>query len=402
MIETRDTRTSEHSLTTANILLPRLISATRLSVRPVLSRVSPISRTFAMARGKPIKQDSPESSALSDLSDVDVKAKKGRNGDKAQAKRKVATKSTPADPPSKRARTTKAKAEPKPDPLEDDTEEELDKPAAKQGKAASSSDSKPKRLSKKDKEDEQFSVESIAKHPPRSGPAGAKHKIGAHTSTSGGPEFALLKASELGANALAMFLKNQRRWESKDLEQENITRFRKMMLEKDAGGLDYGSDYILPHGSYLINLGNPDDSKREVSYKCFLDDLQRCEQLGIKLYNWHPGSTVGACTKSEALKNVAESINRAHGETKNVICVIENMAGTGNILGATWEELAEIIDGVKDKSRVGVCIDTCHAFAAGYDIRTKEKYEETIQKFDDVVGLQYLKGMHINVSTRIA
>lgn len=103
-------------------------------------------------------------------------------------------------------------------------------------------------------------------------------------------------------------------------------------------------------------------SKREVSYKCFLDDLKRCEQLGIKLYNWHPGSTVGACTKSESLKLVAESINRAHKETSTVICVIENMAGAGNILGSKWEELAEIIEGVEDKSRVGVCIDTCKCF----------------------------------------
>ncbi|KAJ9121533.1 hypothetical protein QFC22_002151 [Naganishia vaughanmartiniae] len=257
------------------------------------------------------------------------------------------------------------------------------------------------RASKANPKVDPFHPDTLAKHPPRIGTTTSvpmTHIIGAHTSTSGGPEFALVNASELGANALAMFLKNQRRWESKGFEEASVETWKRMMKTREEGGLAYNADHILPHGSYLINLGQPDITKRETSYKCFLDDLKRCEQLGIKLYNWHPGSTVGACTKSEALKNVAESINRAHKETENVICVIENMAGAGNVLGSKFEELAEIIEQVENKDRVGVCIDTCHTFAAGYDLRTKETYEKTMEDFGRIVGFQYLKGMHLNDS----
>ncbi|GHJ87855.1 hypothetical protein NliqN6_4257 [Naganishia liquefaciens] len=257
------------------------------------------------------------------------------------------------------------------------------------------------RASKSNPKPDPFHADSLARHPPRIGTSTQvpmSHIIGAHTSTSGGPEYALVNASELGANALAMFLKNQRRWESKGYEADSVACWERMMKKRVEGGLGYSPDHILPHGSYLINLGQPDATKRETSYKCFLDDLKRCEQLGIKLYNWHPGSTVGACTKSEALKNVADSINRAHKETESVVCVIENMAGAGNVLGSTFEELAEIIEHVENKDRVGVCIDTCHTFAAGYDLRTKETYEKTMSEFERIVGFKFLKGMHLNDS----
>ncbi|KAI5451430.1 DNA-(apurinic or apyrimidinic site) lyase [Naganishia albida] len=286
-------------------------------------------------------------------------------------------------------------------PTNDTKRKRTTKPAVKED-SSDAEPSKPKkpRAAKKPKVDP-FHADTLAAHPPRIGTTTSvpmTHIIGAHTSTSGGPEFALVNASELGANALAMFLKNQRRWESKGFDEASMECWKRMMKAREEGGLGYDPNYILPHGSYLINLGQPDATKRETSYKCFLDDLQRCEQLGIKLYNWHPGSTVGACTKSEALKNVADSINRAHEETTSVVCVIENMAGAGNVLGSTFEELAEIIEQVTDKDRVGVCIDTCHTFAAGYDLRTQETYEKTMDEFERIVGFKYLKGMHLNDS----
>ncbi|CAG8478328.1 5615_t:CDS:2 [Acaulospora colombiana] len=149
---------------------------------------------------------------------------------------------------------------------------------------------------------------------------------------------------------------------------------------------------------YLINLGNPDKEKREKSYEAFLEDLKRCETLGIHLYNFHPGSSVGKCTIDQSIRHIADCINRAHKETKNVVCVIENMAGSGNVVGSKFEELAKIISLVQDKSRVGVCIDTCHAFAAGYDLRTSKKYDETMTEFSHKIGFQYLRGMHLNDS----
>lgn len=161
-------------------------------------------------------------------------------------------------------------------------------------------------------------------------------------------------------------------------------------------GYDYG--HILPHGSYLVNIGNPDKEKREKSYECFLDDLQRCEQLGIGLYNFHPGSTVGECTIEESITHVAESLNRAHEATSSVVTVVENMAGSGNVLGCNFDQLAQIIAQVRDKTRVGICLDTCHLFASGYDIRTREVYDETMNEFGRRVGFQYLRGLHLNDS----
>ncbi|KAG8805331.1 hypothetical protein FRC19_007939 [Serendipita sp. 401] len=203
--------------------------------------------------------------------------------------------------------------------------------------------------------------------PPR---ASKEWKVGAHISAAGGIEQAIPNAAKIGAEAFALFLKSQRQWNSKPLSKQSIANFKSRM---DTFGYDL--KHVLPHGSYLVNLGNPDKEKREKSYECFLDDLQRCEQVGIGLYNFHPGSTVGGCTVEESIKNIADSLNRAHKATSSVVTVVENMAGAGNIIGGTFEQLAKIIDGVEDKKRVGVCLDTCHLFAAGYDIRTKEAYE---------------------------
>ncbi|RDB22943.1 putative endonuclease 4 [Hypsizygus marmoreus] len=222
---------------------------------------------------------------------------------------------------------------------------------------------------------------------------GSQWKVGAHASAAGGVENAIVNAAAIGANAFALFVKSQRKWTSPALTTTSITSFKARMEE-----YGYSSSVVLPHGSYLINLGNIDADKREKSYECFLDDLKRCELLGLELYNFHPGSTVGAATTAQSISLIAECINRAHKETNTVTTVIENMAGAGNIIGGDFAHLADIIAEVEDKTRVGVCLDTCHMFAAGYDIRTKEDWDASLEKFHSQVGLSYLRGMHLNDS----
>ncbi len=219
--------------------------------------------------------------------------------------------------------------------------------------------------------------------------------IGAHVSISGGVENAPGNAEELKAKAFGMFTKNQRQWQVKPFTQDNIDLFKKYL--KEAG---IKPDHILPHDSYLINLGHPEQEKLEKSRNALLDEMQRCEQLGLKLLNFHPGSTLGQVSEEECLQAVAESINWAIDQTENVIAVIENTAGMGNHVGYTFEHLAAIIDKVKDRSRVGVCYDTCHGFTAGYDIRTKAAFEKTFADFERIVGFKYLKGMHLNDSKK--
>ncbi|KAF9448286.1 AP endonuclease [Macrolepiota fuliginosa MF-IS2] len=218
-------------------------------------------------------------------------------------------------------------------------------------------------------------------------------KVGAHVSASGGVENAVTNAAKIGANAFALFLKSQRKWTSPALTEESIKLFKERMKEHE-----YSAEVVLPHGSYLINLGNPDQDKREKAFECFLDDLKRCELLGLKYYNFHPGSTVGNATKEESISLIAQCINRAHRETKYVVTVVENMAGAGNAIGGDFMDLHGIINEVEDKSRVGVCLDTCHTFASGYDLRTETAWNEMMTKFDEQVGLSYLRGMHLNDS----
>jgi len=218
-------------------------------------------------------------------------------------------------------------------------------------------------------------------------------KIGAHVSAAGGVENAVRNAAMVGANAFALFVKSQRKWDSAPLSAESVDAFKRRMQE-----FGYSPKHVLPHGSYLVNLGNPDEEKRQKSFNCFLDDLQRCEQLGLELYNFHPGSTVGQATKEESIALIAECINNAHKMTKYITIVIENMAGSGNVIGSQFSELKEIIDHVEEKTRVGICLDTCHAFAAGYDISTKVGWDVTLSAFDTEVGLSYLKGLHLNDS----
>ncbi len=217
--------------------------------------------------------------------------------------------------------------------------------------------------------------------------------VGAHVSASGGVFNAPINAKKIGAKAFALFTKNQRQWKAKPLDEETITKF-KVNLEK----AEILPKHVLPHDSYLINLGHPQEENREKSLDAFIDEVQRCEQLGLDRLNFHPGSHLKKISEEVCLDRIAESMNKTLQETKDVILVIENTAGQGSNLGYKFEHLAYLIDRSIDKTRVGVCIDTCHMFTAGYDIRTKEAYDKTWSDFDEIIGFEYLKGMHINDS----
>ena len=215
--------------------------------------------------------------------------------------------------------------------------------------------------------------------------------FGAHVSAAGGVENAPLHARRIGAGAFALFTKNQRQWVSAPLTAVQIEAFRSRCAE---GG--YEPFQILPHDSYLINLGHPDPEGLEKSRRAFVDEMKRCELLGLDRLNFHPGSSLREIGDEECLARIAESIDRALEATEGVTAVIENTAGQGSNLGWRFEHLAYIIDRVQDKSRVGVCIDTCHAYSAGYDLGTAEACEQTFAEFDRVVGFGYLRGMHLN------
>lgn len=217
--------------------------------------------------------------------------------------------------------------------------------------------------------------------------------IGAHVSASGGVEFAPINAHEIEANAFALFTKNQRQWTSKPLTDKNVEAFK-----SNCTRYGFRPEHILPHDSYLINLGHPEKEGLERSRAAFLDEMQRCEQLGLKLLNFHPGSHLNKISTDECLSRIAESINLALAETNEVTAVIENTAGQGSNLGYEFEHLKYIIDRVDDKSRVGVCLDTCHTFTAGYDL--VNEYDYVFNRFEEIVGFNYLRAMHINDSKK--
>ncbi len=221
----------------------------------------------------------------------------------------------------------------------------------------------------------------------------SKKFVGAHTSAAGGVFNAPLNAMEIGAKAFALFTKNQRQWAAKPLDTKTIDQFKEN-LER-SGILP---KHVLPHDSYLINLGHPELEKRDKSFNAFVDEVERCMLLGLDRLNFHPGSHLRKMEEEACLDAIAENMNRTLERTSGVSLVLENTAGQGSNLGWKFEHLAHIIDKIEDKSRVGVCIDTCHMFTAGYDIRTKEVYDATWAEFDKVVGFNYLMGMHINDS----
>lgn len=215
--------------------------------------------------------------------------------------------------------------------------------------------------------------------------------FGAHVSASGGVENAPRNAQAIGATALALFTKNQRQWSAPSLSAQQIEAFRRAMAE---GG--YTAAQVLPHDSYLINLGNPDPEALAKSRRAFLEEMERCEALGLDRLNFHPGSHLRVISEEASLDLIAESINLALVRTQGVTAVIENTAGQGSNLGYRFEQLRYLIDRIEDKSRVGVCLDTCHAFAAGYDLSSEMACDMTFDEFDRIVGFNFLRGMHLN------
>ncbi len=215
--------------------------------------------------------------------------------------------------------------------------------------------------------------------------------VGAHVSTEGGVQNAPLNEQAIGGKALALFTRNQRQWASKPLAEESIAQFK-----ENLAAVGIAPKHVMPHDSYLINVGNPGKEIRTKSIAALLDETRRCEQLGIPLINFHPGSHMREVSEEECLTLIAEAMNEILAQTVGVTLVIEGTAGQGSNVGYRFEHLASLIEQTEDKKRVGVCIDTCHIFAAGYDIRTPEVYEKTMKEFAKVVGFKYLRGMHLN------
>jgi deoxyribonuclease IV len=215
--------------------------------------------------------------------------------------------------------------------------------------------------------------------------------IGAHVSASGGVENAPSNAFKIGAKAFALFTKNQKQWKAAPLNEKSIELFK-----ENCRKYGYLPEHIMPHDGYLINPGSPDPEMLQKSREALLDEMQRCEQLGLTMLNFHPGAHLGKVSEEDCIKIIAESVNIILQKTHGVIAVIENTAGQGSSVGYKFEHLRAIIDLVDDKSRVGVCLDTCHAYAAGYDIKQEDGYVLTFREFDRIIGLPYLKGFHLN------
>lgn len=311
---------------------------------------------------------------------------------------------------------TKRKVEVEEDEDEDDDEEE-EEPPKKQTKAKASSavkaeETKPAPAAKKRKTttNKKSSEADMPPLAPRTAVASLKKAmyVGAHVSAAGGVHNAVHNAAHIGANAFALFLKSQRKWDNPPMAPEAISGFHHACKhgspkeeEKKKDGDQVAAwdatKHCVPHGSYLVNLAAAEKAKADQAYGAFLDDLKRCEQLGIRLYNFHPGNTNGL-PRAEALARIAAQLNKAHAATSTVVTLLENMAGQGNVVGTTFEDLRDIIAAVDDKARVGVCIDTCHAFAGGYDLRTPETFAATFRDFDDTVGRSYLRAFHVNDS----
>ncbi len=219
--------------------------------------------------------------------------------------------------------------------------------------------------------------------------------IGAHVSASGGVGNAILNAEAIGANAFALFTRSQRSWVSKPLQQLEVDGFKALLLDRG-----FRPDMVLPHDSYLINLGSPDEETLLKSRAAFLDEMQRAQQLGLTMLNFHPGSHLKRISEEECLDQIAAEVNLALSKTAGVTAVIENTAGQGTNLGWRFEHIARIIQGIDDKTRIGVCIDTCHTLAAGYDLTTEMGYQFTMEEFERVVGFRYLRAVHLNDSKK--
>ncbi|KAI1114384.1 xylose isomerase-like protein [Nemania sp. NC0429] len=326
---------------------------------------------------------------------------------KAKAAVSKANGASKAEPKSRVAKRKVVETSPEPD-LTSEEDEEARKPAKKQRAAPKAKDESDDSASEKRK------PAAAATKKPKAARSKAKAKledatplaertditslkkpmyIGAHVSSAGGVHNSITNTVNIGANAFALFLKSQRKWANPPITAEARDGFRNLSKTHNFEV----HRHCLPHGSYLVNLAQADREKASQAYDAFLDDLQRCESLGIKLYNFHPGNTNGDAREA-AIARIAAQLNKAHKATSTVLTVLENMAGQGNVIGSTFEDLRDIIALVDDKARVGVCIDTCHAFAAGYDLRSPEAFAATMDKFDEVVGASYLRALHLNDS----
>lgn len=219
--------------------------------------------------------------------------------------------------------------------------------------------------------------------------------IGAHVSVKGGVSNAPLEATRIGAKAFALFTGSSNRWASKPISEEEAVKFKTAC---EAGG--FSPRHILPHDNFLINLGSPDPQKLAMSRKSFLEEMQRCEQLGLTMLNFHPGSHLNQLDVDDCLDLIAESINITLDQTTGVTAVIESTAGQGSNLGFEFEQIARIIDKIEDKSRAGVCVDTCHTYSAGYDLRSEVGYDKTWSDFDRIIGGKYLRALHLNDDKR--
>ena len=330
------------------------------------------------------KQDEKEQGPQIDTVDLDTTRRKPV----AKVEEKTSVESRPSPKKTKRKRSvseekpvvngaispskTKQKAKTK-------TEEETDEDGESLKKV------KRRRKTKEEKEAEAMPLATRT--------VGLRMFIGAHVSCAKGVHNSVTNCVHIGGNAFAMFLKSQRKWENPPLQDEH----RDLFISSCGQHKYDASSHILPHGSYLVNLAQEDAEKAKQAYTSFLEDLQRCEALGIKLYNFHPGWT-GSHPRPSAIARLAKALNRAHLATKTVVPVLETMAGGGNVIGSTFEDLRDIIALIDDKTRIGVCLDTCHVFAAGYDLRTPTVFKKTLKDFDSIVGMKYLRALHINDS----
>ncbi|KAF3704652.1 DNA-(apurinic or apyrimidinic site) lyase [Channa argus] len=222
---------------------------------------------------------------------------------------------------------------------------------------------------------------------------GNKKYIGAHVGIQGGIWKAVGACTEIGGSSFALFLGSQRTWKRPALDLTAAGKFREQCSLQ---GFDPA--HILPHGSYLMNCGSPKEDVFEKSQALLVDELNRCSILGLNLYNFHPGSSLGSITTDQCVDKIAGAINHAHQQVPSVVTVLENMSGQGSTVGGKFSELKSIIDKVRDQTRVGVCLDTCHAFAAGYDLAAVGGVKNMLSEFDQEVGLQYLRAIHLNDS----
>ncbi|KAI5295254.1 hypothetical protein KEM52_001919 [Ascosphaera acerosa] len=224
---------------------------------------------------------------------------------------------------------------------------------------------------------------------------GLRMFVGAHISAAGGVQNSLNNARHIGANAWALFMKSQRKWDNPPMQDEHRDAFIRFCKE-----LKYDqARHCLPHGSYLVNLAQEDHAKAKQAYDSFVDDLKRCEAVGIKLYNFHPGAA-GKTTLESAITRLATALTKALDATTTVIPVLETMCGQGSVIGGELSQFRDIISQIPEKhhARLGICWDTCHSFAAGYDYRTKEGLDAFLNQFDETIGLKYLRALHMNDS----